>query len=88
MSLMFIIVALVAILVVAQANSYDWVIGNTSVSLAAAAYCDDSVYLTRTYKGAATGFIPKFSIVEKSYDTQVLILIDEKMNNVFKFFIS
>jgi hypothetical protein len=38
-------------------RSFPWDIANTSVYLAASAYCPTSTYLHRTYRGAGTGFI-------------------------------
>lgn len=45
---------------------YDWAKGNTSVWLSSIAYCPTDTYLTRSYVGAATGFVPTAHIqVEK-----------------------
>ena len=51
-------------------TTFDWTIVTTSVWLSAASYCDTKDYLTRTYKGASTGFIPVVTIDESTYDTQ------------------
>ena len=37
--------------------SYDWNRGNTSVWLSSTAYCPPDTYLTRTFKGASSGFV-------------------------------
>lgn len=48
--------------------SYDWALGNTSVWLASTVYCPPETYLSRTYVGAATGFVPTAHI-QVSTDT-------------------
>jgi hypothetical protein len=59
--------------VIGVVNSFNMAVANTSVWLSAAAYCDTNDYLTRTYKGPSTGFIPYLKIDEKKYDTQGFI---------------
>lgn len=50
---------------------FDWTTANTAVWLSAAAYCDADSYLNRSYKGASSGFIPKYVIDISKYDVQV-----------------
>lgn len=53
--------------------SFDWATANTSVWLAAGAYCETNTYMSRTYKGYSTGFVPYYVIDDKTYDVQVLL---------------
>lgn len=46
-------------------------IGNTSVWLSAAAYCDSKTYLSRSYKGYSSGFVATYSISNVLNDVQV-----------------
>lgn len=50
---------------------YDWVFGNSSVWLSAAAYCETNTYQTRTFKGPSAGFVVTNVIDNKSEDVQV-----------------
>ena len=52
-------------------RGFDWTTGNTSVWLAAAAYCETDTYLTRTYIGYSTGFVASYVIENKPNDVQV-----------------
>ena len=56
-------------------NTFDWRTGNTSVWLSAAAYCETSSYLNRTYLGYSTGFVPMYVIELGAKDVQVRNLI-------------
>ena len=49
---------LLAAVPLVTAHAYDWNIGNTSVWLSSTAYCPPETYLSRTYFGAAKGFVP------------------------------
>lgn len=53
---------------------FDWEIGNTSLWLSAAAYCETNTYLNRTYEGPSTGFIPLHTIDNPTYDVQVITI--------------
>lgn len=47
-------------------HGYNWDLGNTSVWLSSTAYCPPDTYLTRSYVGAASGFVATSHIqVEK-----------------------
>lgn len=50
--------------------SYDWKVGNTSVWLSSTVYCPPESYLTRTYVGAATGFVPTAHIQVQADTTE------------------
>lgn len=50
---------------------FDWAVGNSSVWLNAAAYCDTQTYLTRTYKGYTTGFQAAY-VIDGPEDVQVI----------------
>jgi len=52
------------------AASFDWATANSSVWLAAGAYCETNTYMTRTYKGYSAGFVPYYVIDDKTYDVQ------------------
>lgn len=47
-------------------STYDTDEGLRSVWLSAAAYCDPSTYLSRTYKGPTAGFVPTYYIHSNS----------------------
>jgi hypothetical protein len=51
--------------------SFDWGTANTSVWLAAGAYCETNTYMSRPYKGYSAGFVPYYVIDDKTYDVQV-----------------
>jgi hypothetical protein len=57
----------------AIAKTLDLDTAYTSIWLSAAAYCETNTYLTRTYKGASTGFIPSYAIDEAKYDVQGIV---------------
>ncbi len=79
-----IIVAFLAVIPVCSASrihqvfletvEFDWDIGNTSLWLSAAAYCETNTYLNRTYEGASAGFIPLYAIDNPTYDVQVSLI--------------
>lgn len=52
-------------------KEFDWTTAHTAVWLSAAAYCESDTYLSRSYKGASGGFIPKYVIDISEYDVQV-----------------
>lgn len=52
-------------------SSFDWATANSSVWLSAGAYCETNTYMTRTYKGYSTGFVPSYVIDDKANDVQV-----------------
>lgn len=54
-------------------GGFDWVLGNTSVWLCAAAYCPVDSYLNKTYTSYSAGFIPVYVIDEFSVDVQVIL---------------
>lgn len=84
---MNIVPAVLLLLVVSStavlAKEYDWVAGNTSVWICAATYCDTNSYLSRTYKGASKGFVPMYSINEKSYDTQGVVGVMPSQSTIY-----
>lgn len=53
------------------AIEFDWLVANTSIWLSAATYCDVSTYLTRSYLGYSSGFIPYYEINFLERDVQV-----------------
>jgi hypothetical protein len=67
-------------------TGYDWNFGNTSVWLSAAAYCEANTYLTRTFKGASTGFVVTNIIDYDPEDVQVTFLIRSEF--VFSFILT
>jgi hypothetical protein len=56
-----------------QALSYDWKAGNTSIWMCAAAYCETSTYMTRTWKSYTSGFVVTDVIDYKDKDVQGFI---------------
>jgi predicted lipase len=54
-------------------STFDMTQGLRSVGLSAAAYCDPSDYMTRSYKGNAAGFVATNTIVDSKTDTQGFI---------------
>jgi len=56
-----------------QGKAFDWNFGNSSVWLSASAYCETKDYMSRQWKGAASGFVPTFVLDDKNTDTQGFI---------------
>lgn len=48
-------------------GSYDWTFGEISLWHSESTYCDPSSYLSRTYKGVLSGFVPVYHITEESH---------------------
>lgn len=57
-----------------------------SLWLSAAAYCDKSTYLTRTYKGPSSGFIPTYTIYDSRTDTTGYLGYLPSQNTIFVIF--
>lgn len=55
------------------AQGFDWALVNTSASLSAQAYCDNSLYLSKNYSDYATNFIPTFKIISADHDVSGFI---------------
>jgi hypothetical protein len=85
MSLSFFLLCFSSLLLLSSA-SYDWSMGNTSVWLSAAAYCEVNTLLTRTYRGYSTGFKALYTIEEKTYDTQGYAGVMESEQTIFVIF--
>lgn len=88
---MFILLVYVTVLIQAEASlrhsaSFDWILGNTSVALAAAAYCPYDEYLTRVYKDHANGFECKFRFLDEANDMQGYIGVMESQRSLFVVF--
>ena len=62
-----------------NSSVFNWTIGNTSVWLSAAAYCNTDTYLNRTYTGYSAGFVPMYVINVPEFDVQVFII---KINSI------
>ena len=67
-------VALLVCLLGVLTSAFDWTVGNSSVWLSAAAYCETNTYMTRTFKGYSAGFVTSYVIDDKSSDVQVISL--------------
>lgn len=52
-------------------KTFDNSTAQSSVWLSAGAYCETNTYMSRPYKGPATGFVPTFVLDDKDTDTQV-----------------
>jgi hypothetical protein len=59
---------------------------DASLWLSAAAYCDTSTYLTRTYLGPSSGFIPTYNIYDSKTDTTGYLGYLPSQNTIFVIF--
>jgi hypothetical protein len=59
---------------------------DASLWLSAAAYCDKTTYLTRTYLGPTNGFIPTYSIYDSKTDTTGYLGYLPSQNTIFVIF--
>ncbi|KAJ1402224.1 Alpha/Beta hydrolase protein, partial [Ochromonadaceae sp. CCMP2298] len=66
--------------------SFDWAIGNSSVWLSAAAYCEQETYLTRTFKGYSAGFTATDVIYNKADDVQGYIGFNAAQSSIYVVF--
>jgi hypothetical protein len=57
-----------------------------SLWLSAAAYCEKSTYLTRTYKGPSSGFVPTYTIYDSKTDTTGYLGYLPSQNTIFVIF--
>ncbi len=67
---MFILfVTIVLACLAAQASAFDWTMGNLTLWHSQSTYCSPSTYMTRTYKGLLSGFVPTYAINDSAHDT-------------------
>jgi len=57
--------------------------GNITVWLSAGAYCETNTYMSRTYKGPSTGFIPTYVLDDKDTDTQGYVGYQSSSSSIF-----
>jgi len=81
---MLVIVALCLILTTKA--SFDWALGNTSVTLSANTYCDVNTYMTRQWNGYSKGFVPLAPIYESKYDTHGFMGVMESQKAIYVVF--
>jgi len=64
-------------------KTFDWSMGNITVWLSAGAYCETNTYMSRTYKGPSTGFIPTYVLDDKDTDTQGYVGYQSSSSSIF-----
>ncbi len=83
---MFAILVILSVLLVsaeALGSSYDFVHGNASLWHSIIPYCDTNSYLTRSYIGYSSSFLPTAKIEDKSRSTYGYVGVQPNINSIF-----
>jgi len=64
---------LLALSFISAAVAFDWAMGNTSLWLSAASYCDRNTYFIRNYLSYSAGFVATKAIYNDNYDVEGMI---------------
>ena len=70
-----------------SANTFNWNEATPALHHAQTCYCDEDTYLTRTYGGPLTGFVPTYHISNPRYDTAGYIgynTVDQTIHVAFR----